>query len=234
MRLALALFCLSLAIPVSAQSTAPPSDLPALMPRDLEVDLALSALPEHLRAEASVLVLQRGGLVSARDGSNGFVCLVRRMGSVPGDFIDSVIPICYDAEGARTLVPAVREEIRLLESGMASPDVRARIASEWERGVFNVPGPGISYMLSSVVDIRTPGNPPRTFVPHLMFYGPYKSGDDVGANEDPFDPVPFIQAAGLPSAMMVVPLGEEERAAIAAEQEGLARRVEAWRRSLAR
>jgi hypothetical protein len=62
---------------------------------EAETEMALSAAPEHLRAEAAVYVLRRDGFVKARGGTNGFTCLVLRENG-------RTAPICYDAEGSQT------------------------------------------------------------------------------------------------------------------------------------
>src|SRR5437588_9386494 len=51
------------------------------LPRDLEIQLALSALPPHLRDNATVYVLNPAkGFEVARKGTNGFHALVARTG----------------------------------------------------------------------------------------------------------------------------------------------------------
>src|SRR5260370_12351906 len=51
------------------------------LPRDLEIQLALSALPPHLRANATVYVLNPDrGFEVARKGTNGFHAFVARTG----------------------------------------------------------------------------------------------------------------------------------------------------------
>src|ERR1700722_16461003 len=53
----------------------------ATLPRDLEIQLALSALPPHLRDNATVYVLNPDkGFEVARPGTNGFYALVARTG----------------------------------------------------------------------------------------------------------------------------------------------------------
>src|SRR2546428_13419569 len=48
-----------------------------LLPRALEVELALSAAPTHLRDGATVWVLEMSGYAIARKGSNAFTCVVK-------------------------------------------------------------------------------------------------------------------------------------------------------------
>jgi len=217
------LFVLLLESPANGQAQA--FALPELLPQELEVDLALSALPSHLRAEAGVYVLVRGGYQSIRKETNGFTCLVRRMGAVPGTFSDAILPVCYDREGTATLLPAVLDEVMLLEQGHRPEEVAATIEKRWADGTYTVPGPGVSYMLSPIFRLngRDGG-----YVPHLMFHGPYKTGADVGASDDRYDYVPFVQAAGRPSAMIVVPVGVQERAAIMDAEQDLIAKVQAY------
>ena len=49
-----------------------------LLPRTLEVELALSAAPTHLRDQASVWVLERNGYAVEKQGTNAFTCVVSR------------------------------------------------------------------------------------------------------------------------------------------------------------
>lgn len=198
------------------------TELPDLLPADLEIDLALSGLPPHLRSGASVMALERGGYSMTRQGANGFTCIVRRSGAIPGTFSDALLPVCYDAEGSRTLLPAVVDEVALLERGEAPEQVRREIESRWKDGKYTPPGPGIAYMLSPVFYLngRMGG-----YVPHLMFYAPNKTDAEIGASDSRLDFVPFVQAPGTPAAVMVVPVGEQERAAIKQAEQSLIDRV---------
>src|SRR5262245_31205436 len=73
------------------------------MPERLEVRFALSALPPHLRDQATAYVLDpaRGYTVSQK-GSNGLTCIVVRSDwQFPeAPFRNDIYwPVCYDAEG---------------------------------------------------------------------------------------------------------------------------------------
>jgi hypothetical protein len=74
-----------------------------LLPSDLEIRLAVNALPKELREGASVLVLESDGYVKVRSGTNSFTCIVSRRG---GNFY----PVCFDEEGARTILPAFADD----------------------------------------------------------------------------------------------------------------------------
>jgi hypothetical protein len=80
------------------------------LPRDLEIQLALSSLPAHLRDHATVYVLNPAkGFEVARTGTNGFSALVARTGdnamretwpltAYPDDVL---YPISWDQAGAK-------------------------------------------------------------------------------------------------------------------------------------
>ena len=74
---------------------------PEVLPRSEEMEIALSAAPAHLRDQATVWVLEDSGYVVAREGSNGFACIINR------DHPMNRKPTCYDAEGAATILPKV-------------------------------------------------------------------------------------------------------------------------------
>ncbi|HEY7476242.1 MAG TPA: hypothetical protein VH679_14580, partial [Vicinamibacterales bacterium] len=64
-----------------------------------EITLALSALPQALRANAGVYVLGPKGYKLARPGTSGITCLVSRTRP------DTQEPICWDREGTETILP---------------------------------------------------------------------------------------------------------------------------------
>src|ERR1700750_2954201 len=89
------------------------------MPAALETDFALSALPPHLRAAATVYLLDPAkGYYVAQAGSNGFVCFVSRTEWEWAEFRqDLATPISYDAEGARAIVPVYLDVAAMRASG---------------------------------------------------------------------------------------------------------------------
>lgn len=192
-------------------------DLPTL-PRELEIELALNAAPPHLRDGATVLVLDSAGYVTARQGSNAFTCLVTRRG---GD----VVPICWDAEGTRTMVPIETEAARLRLGGVSLAEIDRRVADGFKSGHYQAPArAGISYMLSPLrYRIDESGKVTRTApLPHVMFYGPNLTDGDIGgARGAPA----FMNKVG-PDGMIIVPVGAAEKQAILDATASLAERVE--------
>jgi len=83
---------------VSALPSQKPSDATTLifLPQQQEIELALSAGPEHLRADATVYVFGKKGYEKVRSGKNGFTCMVNRDGNQSGD--NDLKPTCWDPE----------------------------------------------------------------------------------------------------------------------------------------
>src|SRR5215472_12310996 len=80
------------------------------LPRDLEIQLALSALPPHLRDNPTVYVLNPDkGFEVARKGTNGFHALAARTGDYRfrgtrplKEYRDDILyPISFDEAGAK-------------------------------------------------------------------------------------------------------------------------------------
>ena len=171
------------------------------MPRDREFALALQAAPEHLRAGASVYVLERTGYVLARKGTNNFTCLVHR------DHPRNRKPTCWDKEGAATILPAVLREGALLMQGKTVREVRAEINRGFEDGTFTAPRrPGIAYMLSDEnINYIASANTVQIFPPHVMFYAPDLTDADIGSKGDGADGLPFIAYQGPHGYMIMIP-----------------------------
>ncbi len=189
-----------------------------MLPRDLEIELALSAAPKHLRDAATVLVLESSGFVKAREGTNAFTCLVSRRG---GD----LFPVCWDVEGTRSLLPIDLDAAKLRLGGGSNAEVDRAVAEGFKNGRYRAPArAGVAYMLSPVryrIDEAgkvTPSNPN----PHIMFYGPQLTDADIGGISGSFV---FMNKVG-PDGMIIVPVGSRERETILSETRALVERVE--------
>ncbi|CAN5240423.1 hypothetical protein BH11PSE9_BH11PSE9_08370 [soil metagenome] len=161
-----------------------------------EVELALSAGPQHLRAEAAVYVFGEGGYVQVKAGSNGFNCLVNRDGYQAGD--QTLRPTCWDAEGSATILPVMLRVGELLAHGKSADEVERDIDLGFSEGRYASPQKaGIAYMLLGDVQIdpETQAIGSTSFPPHYMIYAPGVSNADIGisraALEDHFD-LPFV------------------------------------------
>ena len=189
-----------------------------LLPRALEIELALNAAPKHLRDQATVWVLDRTGYTIARRGTNAFACIVSRRA---GD----VFPVCWDAEGARSLLPIDVDDAQMRLAGKSGAEVEASVVERFRSGAYHSPArPGIAYMLSPMrYGIDEHGVVTRTVSnPHLMFYGPNLTDEDIGGVRGAFV---FINRVG-PDGMMIVLVGEKERETIVSESRSLVEQVE--------
>ena len=124
------------------------------LPRPLEIHLALSAAPPHLRAEATVFVLDPAkGYVLERQGTNGFTCYVQRTDYTREDYGDSYFaPECQDTEGTKSIVPVEFDIEHIRAEGKLNPtELKQEIVQRFKDGVYHSPArPGIAYMLSPV------------------------------------------------------------------------------------
>ncbi|MEM9598558.1 MAG: hypothetical protein AAGD06_30110 [Acidobacteriota bacterium] len=163
-----------------------------VLPTTCEMDLALSAAPRHLRGEATVYLLEEEGYRKARRGSNNFTCIVNR------DHPRVLKPTCFDREGAATIVPKILEFGRLLMDGKPVEEIQDRIDRGFDDGTFLSPRrPGIAYMLSRY---NRPYNPSADrlgwFPPHVMFYAPNLTNEDIGFEMEAWHENPQLPGIG--------------------------------------
>jgi hypothetical protein len=196
------------------------------LPRDLEIQLALSALPAHLRDNATVYVLNPDkGFEVARKGTNGFHALVARTGddSFRGawpltEYRDDILyPISFDKAGAVEQMRVFFDAAEMQAKGVPPGELKKIIQDRFKTGYYKAPErAGISYMLSPV--LRTYFNPDEndgvgTFnVPHVMYYAPDVSSEDIGGGK-PAGMYPFLIMPGH-HGYMIQFVGITERAAI--------------------
>ena len=178
--------------------------------RAAEVALARSAAPDSISRHATVLVLGRHGYETAREGTNGFVCVVERGWMAPFDawqYWNPKIrgPICYNPPGARSVLPITIERTRLV-LGASQPPTASGIRAALSHAKLPPLEPGaMSYMLSKDGFLDDSGG---HWVPHLMFYAPASDSAAWGADL-PGSPVmlnPQFLAAPERIAVFMVPL----------------------------
>ncbi len=200
------------------------------LPRDLEIQLALSALPPQLRDNATVYVLNPDkGFEVARKGTNGFHAFVARTGddtfrgSWPlTEYRDDILyPISFDQAGAKAQMRVFFDAAEMQAKGTRPQDrYKTKRYKSPERA-------GISYMLSPV--LRTYWNPEENDnvatvnIPHVMYYAPNVSTEDVGGAK-PGSPYPFVIMPG-PHGYFIQLLGVTERATITKEDEEMLARL---------
>ncbi len=165
------------------------------LPRDLEIQLALSALPPHLRDSATVYVLNPAkGFEVARKGTNGFHAFVARTGddSFRGSWPltryrdDILYPIAFDAAGVKAQMRVFFDAAAMQAKGTPPEALKKLIQQRYASGYYKAPErPGVSYMLAPI--LRTYVNPDQgedvatAGIPHVMHYAPNVSPKDIGA-----------------------------------------------------
>jgi hypothetical protein len=207
------------------------------LPRDLESQLALSALPPHLRDNATVYVLNPAeGFEVARKGTNGFHAFVARTGDDTfrgawplTEYRDDILyPISFDKAGAKAQMRVFLDAAELQAKGTPPGELKKIIQDRHKTGYYKAPErAGISYMLSPV--LRTYFNPEESDrvttinYPHVMYYAPNVSDEDIGAGKlGGMYPFAILQGH---HGYMIQPLGLTERAALTKEYEEMLARL---------
>jgi hypothetical protein len=234
------ILCILFSLTASAQNARGTNKIEPL-PRDLEIQLALSALPPHLRDHATVYVLNPAkGFEVARNGTNGFHALVARTGDDTfrgtwplKEYRDDILyPISFDEAGAKAQMPVFFDAADMQANGIPPEELKKIIQERYKTGHYKAPErAGVSYMLSPI--LRTYVNPDENEnvatanVPHVMHYAPNVSNADVGGATPspeqlryfsqhgrwPDSPDPFVILHG-PHGYMVQFLGVAERDSI--------------------
>jgi len=204
------------------------------MPKDLETDFALSALPSHLRADASIYLLDPNkGYYISKKGTNGFICFVIRTEWERAQFrTDLYTPISFDAEGAKVIFPVYADAAAMRASGkFGAKQIKDTIDSRIEKGIYKSPKPGISYMLGPVMRTFDDKNVVVTMsIPHYMFYAPYLTAADLGCTAKASEGEPIVLGEGKsPHGFAIMMTGEKAKSKIVADQAQLVKRLAEYR-----
>ncbi len=208
------------------------------LPRDLEIQLALSALPRHLRDGATVYVLNPDkGFELARKGTNGFHTFVARTGddtfrgSWPfTEYRDDILyPVSFDSAGVKAQMRVFFDAAEMQAKGTPPEALKKIMQERFAKGYYTAPARvGISYMLSPI--LRTYWNPEESDsavtinYPHVMYYAPAVSDKDIGGAPKRGGMYPFIIMEG-PHGYIIQPIDLTERTAINKEYEGMLARL---------
>jgi hypothetical protein len=185
----------------TARSAEPPAlsavrQIDSGTPKDIQLALAEAAGPP-VSAGATIYLLGPKGYEKAREGTNGFTCLVERP-----ERTDTVAPTCYDVEGSATTLKASLYVEQERAAGKDQASIASAVAEGYKNGRFIAPRKaGIAYMLSDHNYLPATDTKQIIHFPgHLMFYAPYATAKDVGEGSG----APFLTAPGSPANLMVV------------------------------
>lgn len=180
MKIALSVGLLSSTASIQAMAQELPKIYDASMPREHQITLAESAAPAEVSSQATVYILGPKGYEKAREGTNGFSCFVGRHFVKPTE--TTIEPQCFDAEGSRTLLPVYLHGEELRTHGKSEDEIKADVANGYKEGRYKYPSkPGFLYMMSSENRLSAiSGRSSGIFPPHLMFYAPNMTSQDIG------------------------------------------------------
>jgi hypothetical protein len=210
---------------------------------DLETDYALSALPPHLRNDATVYLLDpEKGFYVGRPGSNGYICFISRTEWEWDEFRNDVCtPISYDAEGARAIFPIYMAVAAMRASGKYNAvQIRDTIKNRIIAGIYKAPSkPGMSYMLAPVMRVYPAGpnvkQPITVSMPHYMLYAPYLADENTRYKPGTeglmlANPDNSILGNGKgPYGYIIIPASETEKAIIVEDGKDLLKRLAAYK-----
>ena len=195
---------IAIGTPIAAQSL--PNPQPALMDRQTEIALALSACPASVTNKAAVYVLEKSGYVKIRDSENGFAAIVQH--SQP----TSQEPQCMDTEGTRTFLPRYLRIAEWRVQGKSSEEIKRLTADAFASGTFRSPSkPGVDYMLSTENLVPNAKGGIVHFPPHVMFYALDLKNTDLGLSGvlgpdgNPEGPA-FVAGEGSPNPLIIIPV----------------------------
>lgn len=209
------------------------------MPAPLETQFALSAVPPALRERATVYLLDPSkGYYLSRQGASGLACVVQRTAWEYADYRNDIYwPVCYDAVGSRTHLKVIMDSAALRAQGKTAEALKAEISKRYTERTYRAPEKsGVSYMVGPVMRAKGPPDMQvRTMLmPHLMFYAPNLTNQDIGAMPDLKVPssllYPFIDQHGIPEqSYMIQMMGEAEKNKILSAEKSLVDALCAYR-----
>ena len=187
--------------PVEGQSagSGEPGRRPLLDPV-YEIELARSAAPPEVSGAAEVWVLGEQGYSLAVPGTTGAACLVAR------DWIASLEPVCYDPEGAATVMRIAMKRVELLHRGRPVAEVDGEVARAIGAGELRLPRRvAVAYMQSAAQRlVSDDGTPVGAWRPHLMLYLPYLTAAELGFSDASAPGSLILVDGGEPTSMMMI------------------------------
>ena len=209
------------------------------MPAQLETQFALSAVPPGLREHATVHLLDPAkGYYVSKQGTSSLNCVVQRTAWEYGDLRNDIYwPVCYDAAGSKTHLKVIMDAAALRAQGMDADTLKAEISKRYRDRIYKAPQKsGLAYMIGPVMRaVAPPDLKVHTMaMPHLMFYAPFVSNEELGAKPDFNDFAslqnPFIDQHGIPEQSYAIQLiGQAEKNKILADEKALVDALCAYR-----
>jgi hypothetical protein len=193
-----------------------------MMPQDAEIALAKSGAPANISDRATIKVLTASGYKVAREGDNGFVCMVMRGWTgptyTPANLRNLVYdaklraPICFDPKASRSVMPYYELRSKLGMEGKTPDQIAEVVQAAYDKGQLpKRDSVSFAYMWSADQELGQAGH----WHPHMMVFAPYYDNSMLGSPEFGRG-VPLVtDDAGTPFALIVIPV--EDRLAVKAQ-----------------
>jgi hypothetical protein len=169
-----------------------------------EIALAVTAAPAEVSRDADVYVLRGTDFVKARAGTNGCACVVGR-----DSHEGSRYPICFDQEGARTMLFRELMEGSLRAKGKTEAEVKTLVDAAYRTGELKLSTKSsIAYMMSpQQILFSTPnadGVRVGAWSPHIMLMLPGVAPEQLGlAHDSKVDVIQIHDRGGTHSELIV-------------------------------
>ena len=187
-----------------------------MMSRDAEIALAKSAAPVNISDHATVKVLTASGYQVAREGGNGFVCMVLRGWAAPtytpAQLRDLVYdaktraPICFDPKASQIVMPYYELRSKLAMQGETPDHIAEQVQAAYAKGQLpQRDGVSFGYMWSADQIL----GPAAHWHPHMMLFLPYAKNHEFGDNPGGSMLPAISDDEGTPFAVVVIPVDEK-------------------------
>ena len=119
-----------------------------------EAELARSAAPASISADAGVMVLGMHGYEQAAAGKNGFVCMVQRAWAAEPGWAEfwstkNRSPICFNPAAVRSVLPEYLKRTEWVLAGVSEDGIVERTKAALAAKTLTAPEPGaMAYMMS--------------------------------------------------------------------------------------
>ena len=165
---------------------------PASLADAEEIALAMSAAPEEVSSRADIYALRGARFEKIRPGTNGTACMVAR-DYHPG----SLYPICFDQEGARTLMLREMREVSLRAEGIPELRIDSMVQQELASGKLpRATKTALAYMMSPrqvlYSSADSTGRRVGQWFPHVMMANVGVSKEQLGLSSRYL----YVQAGG--------------------------------------
>lgn len=196
------------ALPLAAGATAGQSPngypvKPVPFADSAEIALAVTAAPAEVSGAAAVYAVRDGKVLTLRAGTNGAACMVAR-----DLHAGSLYPICFNAEGARTVLKRELMEVRLRTLGQSEETIDKAVDAAYASGELASPRElAMAYMLSpqQVLFSRPTAEGRRVgaWHPHLMLYLPGATPATFALTGEDGEPI-GLSNSGTPHAEVII------------------------------